>query len=124
MSGRGVLRILSDHQLGFWCPGCEEMHVVRVAGSAPWGFNGDYDRPTFTPSVLVTSGHYVDGQSGKDCWCTFEERTGRSSPFKCHRCHSFVTDGLIRFLGDCSHSLANQTVELKPFDLEALYGTD
>jgi hypothetical protein len=27
-------------------------------------------------------------------------------------CHSFVTDGRIQFLGDCTHALANQTVEL------------
>jgi hypothetical protein len=27
-------------------------------------------------------------------------------------CHSFVTDGKIQFLGDCTHALAGQTVEL------------
>jgi hypothetical protein len=31
-----------------------------------------------------------------------------------HRCHSFITDGKIEFLSDCTHSLAGQTVELKP----------
>jgi len=27
-------------------------------------------------------------------------------------CHSFVTDGRIQFLGDCTHTLAGQTVDL------------
>ena len=30
-------------------------------------------------------------------------------------CHSFVTDGRIQFLGDCTHSLAGQTVDLPEF---------
>ena len=100
----------------FMCPGCKEMHQVMVGdGPGPrWGFNGDYDRPTFTPSVLVKSGHYCSGQEGKDCWCTFEERLGRPAPTKCSVCHSFVRDGQIQFLGDCTHDLANQTVPLAP----------
>jgi hypothetical protein len=31
-------------------------------------------------------------------------------------CHSFVTDGKIQFLSDCTHSLANTTVEIPPWD--------
>ena len=27
-------------------------------------------------------------------------------------CHSFVTDGRIQFLADCTHPLAGQTVDL------------
>src|SRR5436309_254590 len=30
-------------------------------------------------------------------------------------CHSFVRDGLIEFLGDCTHPLAGRTVPLEPF---------
>ena len=30
------------------------------------------------------------------------------------RCHSFVTNGEIRFIGDCTHELAGKTVNLKP----------
>ncbi len=32
--------------------------------------------------------------------------------WKCVRCHTFITDGRIQFLGDCSHKLAGQTVDL------------
>jgi hypothetical protein len=27
-------------------------------------------------------------------------------------CHSFITDGFIQFLDDCTHPLAGQTVEI------------
>jgi len=27
-------------------------------------------------------------------------------------CHSFIRDGKIQFLGDCTHALAGQTVDL------------
>ncbi|MDQ1920559.1 DUF6527 family protein [Massilia pseudoviolaceinigra] len=94
-------------QLGglmFMCPGCEYSHVVHAAGEGwagpTWGFNDDGDRPTFAPSVLVTTGRAVDP--------TFVPEDGDPPEI----CHSFVTDGRIQFLGDCTHALAGQTVEL------------
>ncbi len=68
----------------FWCPGCEMVH----GPDHTWGFNGDIERPTFTPSIL--------------CNANFPES----------RCHSYVTDGKIRFLDDCHHALKGQTVDL------------
>jgi hypothetical protein len=86
------------------------MHVVGPG----WVFNGNYDRPTFSPSILVTSGHYAG--SGSKCWCTYnasEIAAGREpSGFKCSRCHSFVRNGQIQFLTDCTHKLAGKTVDL------------
>jgi hypothetical protein len=113
MNVRGVLRIIEGGSLGFWCPGCKEMHCV----SSSWSFNGDHDRPTFSPSVLVTSGHYVPlFRRGIDsCWCTYQAEEGEDpAPFKCQRCHSFVRDGQIQFLSDCTHELVGQTVPLSP----------
>jgi hypothetical protein len=100
--------------VAFWCPGCEEMHQVRTGGSAPWQFDGNVDRPTFSPSVLVTSGHFVAGNPHPDtCWCTYNrEHPDDPAPFKCARCHTFVRNGRIEFLGDCTHALAGQTVDL------------
>lgn len=75
----------------FRCPGCDDFHTIRVG---TWTFNGDLERPTFSPSVLV--------------------RYDVSPPNQ-HLsivCHSFVTDGQIQFLGDCTHALAGQTVDL------------
>jgi len=102
-----------DDRLAFRCPGCGYEHVISIGeGPGPrWGYNGNQDAPTFTPSVLVKSGHYVPDYRG-DCWCTFEQREGRPAPFKCGVCHSFVRDGMIQFLGDCTHELAGKTVPL------------
>lgn len=32
------------------------------------------------------------------------------------RCHSYVRDGKIEFLGDCFHDLKNTTVELPEYE--------
>ena len=50
------LRAMADGLVAFWCPGCDEAHTVRPrpAASPSWEFNGDGDRPTFAPSILVT----------------------------------------------------------------------
>jgi hypothetical protein len=108
----------------FWCPGCDEPHRIRVEGPHAWGYNGKPDAPTFTPSVLVTSGHYVPGHSGT-CWCEYRKRGDVPDVgFSCSRCHSFVTDGRIHFLPDCTHALVGQTVPLAewPADFPVVEG--
>lgn len=109
------LRRAEGDLLIFWCPGCQSTHQVHV-GPGGWGFNGDLSKPTFTPSVLVRSGHYMPERKSDRCWCTFnaerEAKGEKPAPFRCTHCHSFVTDGQIQFLGDCSHALAGQTVPL------------
>lgn len=110
MAARGVLRTIEGGALGFWCPGCQEMHVVNSG----WSFNGDFDRPTLSPSILVRGGHYAPGWQGPDCWCNYAARfpDAPAPSFKCDQCHSFVRDGQIQFLGDCTHQLAGRTVPL------------
>jgi len=75
----------------FYCPGCEISHVfyVGVPNYPSWIFNGNLDKPTFTPSLL---------------------NFGRI------RCHLFLTDGVLRFLSDCGHKLAGKNVSLVDFD--------
>jgi hypothetical protein len=113
MSARGVLRIAEDGRLLFMCPGCKEMHQVMVGdGPGPrWGFNGDYDRPTFTPSVRV-AGHKVIRDSDGN-WTGEWERDSAGNPVP-SVCHSFVRDGQIQFLGDCTHDLTGKTVRMEP----------
>lgn len=53
------------------------------------------ERPTFSPSILVTLRWSENDNTMKD-----------------DVCHSFVRDGQIQFLGDCTHKLANQTVPI------------
>lgn len=111
------INVMKNGYVGFDCPGCSDIHVIAVAPATDgtprpvWGYNGNPAAPTFTPSILARSGHHADGDT-KECWCSYEARFGRPAPFKCGICHSFVTDGMIQFLGDCTHVLAGQTVPL------------
>lgn len=115
MGVRGILRLGEGGHTLFWCPGCNEAHAVRVrddgqnVGGA-WGFNGNYDKPTFSPSVLVrgverlTEAEYDRVRAG--------EKVDKPQTV----CHSFVRDGQIQFLGDCTHSMAGKTVPIPRFD--------
>lgn len=101
--------------LTYWCQGCEETHQVQVGtGPGPrWGYNGNPDKPTFTPSVLVTSGHFCSHYKPSDhCWCTYNKENPDDVTHHCRRCHTFITDGMVQFLSDCSHGLAGQTLPL------------
>ena len=104
-------------QLQFFCPGCQRIHSIQV-GEGPgarWEFDGNYSAPTFSPSVLVRTGHYVDGTSSASCsLCARAAARGR--PSYCGICHSFVRAGRIQFLDDCTHALAGQTVGLPEID--------
>lgn len=104
MGARGVFRLAEGGRLLFWCPGCDGAHQVQVGdGPGPrWGFDGNYERPTLTPSINVT---YSGSDAGRD---------GAPPAI----CHSFVRDGQIQFLSDCTHALAGQTIPLKPFDVD------
>lgn len=82
------------------------MRVRTPGGQRPsWTWNGDPESPTFEPSILVSYNGSDAGQTDED---------GFKAPPAV--CHSFVTDGQIRFLGDCTHALAGRTVPLPPFE--------
>lgn len=105
--------------VSFRCPGCGYKHVLGIEGAPPaWGFNGDMDRPTLAPSIHVKQGHFCDGTPEADCFiCRRAKERGTTS--LCLVCHSFVTDGRIQFLGDCTHALAGQTINLPEIQNEA-----
>lgn len=99
----------------FHCPGCECAHGVTVNGQpnamgASWGWNGDLIRPTFTPSILVRGTVPITDEE--------RDRIMAGEPFEPAPvvCHSFVRDGKIEFLSDCTHKLAGQTVPLETWD--------
>ncbi len=87
MSGGAVMRPLSRKlctllgEPAHWCPGCGRLHLPSAA--AGWQWNGDSERPTFTPVM----------------------RQGL-------QCHYTLKDGVLRFFSDCAHELAGQTVPL------------
>ena len=121
MARIGVLRSVDNGCVLFHCPGCDHAHAVRIVpdGNKPyWTFNGDHERPTFSPSVLVTWGHHVPGYGrGPGPHCQFGcDDPDDGNPACCGVCHSYVRDGQIQFLGDCTHALAGQTVPLTARD--------
>lgn len=89
-----------------WCPGCQYLddeegvhgglHMLPVTGDKEkrptWDWNGDLVFVTLNPSILT--------------------RMKRDE--KEFVCHSFLKYGQWQFLGDCTHSLANQTVPMVP----------
>lgn len=94
----------SHNAVTFKCPGCGDHHTVNTDR---WTWNGSLDKPTFQPSLLVRAGHHAPSwKDGDSCWCKHDYG------FACYVCHSFITDGRIQFLSDCTHDLKGQTVEL------------
>lgn len=83
-----------------FCPGCRHEHVIH-AGEKGWKFNGDFQCPSFSPSLLVyPHEEFVDDED-------IESGT-RETP----RCHSVITNGNIAFCSDSTHELKGQTVPL------------
>lgn len=87
-----------NNDLVFHCPGCDEIHVVDQR----WAFNNDMDKPTISPSLLVR--YPIDGVD--------------------RICHSFIKDGAIQFLSDCTHKMAGTTVDIPDFEILHLNWTD
>lgn len=79
-----------------WCPACEEVHAYQVPR---WTFNGDLEKPSFTPSMLIRWGERIPDQEGK------HEGMGGI-------CHYFLTAGELAYCADSTHALAGKTVPL------------
>lgn len=85
--------------LAFYCPGCKYHHRVQIErgssnpGGPIWEWNGNMEKPTFSPSLGVNMG--TDQQ-----------------------CHLFVRDGRISYLYDSMHKLAGHEVGLIDLDKE------
>ena len=90
-----------------WCPGCNELHGFRTRAPQPrsgepsipsWTYNGNPEKPTFTPSLRYLR-HRAD------------------YPGCGPHCHIIVTDGKLQFCADCEHKLAGTTIDLLPIIL-------
>lgn len=83
----------------FWCQGCQSRHSLPTENGDPqrtWSFNGDLERPVFTPSVR--------------CWHPVLDDDDKPTGAQVTTCHSFVgcsgaKPGEIIFLSDCAHEL-------------------
>ena len=72
-----------EYQWQFNCAGCGYTHAITE--TIHW-FNQDVNKPTLTLSVLYRSGNIC--------------------------CHSYIKEGKIEYLSDCTHQLKGQTIEL------------
>lgn len=82
----------------FYCPACKRGHKVWL-GANGWEYNGNASAPTFWPSIKVESA----------------DELGPTI------CHSFVINGQIEYLADCTHAMRGQRrVQLEPWPEGAL----
>lgn len=87
------IHIIEENYIAFHCPGCGNSHGVTINGrrnasDATWTWNGNFDKPTFNPSV-----HCIG------------------------YCHSTITDGMITFDdNDTKHNLKGKTVEIPEWE--------
>lgn len=116
-----------DGYISFFCQGCNGPHRINViARDTPmpvWGWNGDMEKPEFTPSVLVRweepANLYEPEKMQADLAAKREK--GVPIPLAQRVCHSFVGNngaapGQIVFLSDCTHKLAGKVVDLPEWE--------
>ena len=76
----------------YWCEGCGYEHAFALLSEGGHHkFNGDLNNPTVVPSLVE------DNTPGR-------------------KCHSFIENGFIRYLGDCWHDLKGKIIELPDVD--------
>ena len=76
-----------------WCPGCQRNHVIYTDPRAQpnghfWTFDGNEERPTFSPSINIVG-----------------------------QCHYFIREGMIQYCSDSKHALAGITVPMPDLKL-------
>ena len=73
----------------FWDIGLGQPSAFYIRGDRGWQWNGDFEKPTVTPSILIKIGNTVS--------------------------HLFIRDGKIRYMLDCTHPMAGVTVDMVDF---------
>lgn len=84
--------------------------------SVVWSWNGDTEKPTLKPSIRTKSSRFTkEGEKQYEDWAArgypklSENHTFDSEDVICH---TWINDGFVIFLDDCSHELKGQTLEL------------
>ena len=100
--------------LAHYCPACETMHgfayITPQKNGAIWTFDGDFEQPTFTPSMHIKAGPWPE-----DC---------REKGNEYDVCHYFLTNGVINYLTDCTHKYAGQQILLTDVPAKYLSSVD
>lgn len=109
----GIVHRVEGGNLTIWCPGCKQAHVIFLVGPVKWEWNGSLDKPTFKPSLKVTHQTHVPPVTPEN----LAEYKSKPWPqtVKEDVCHSVITNGIIRFQGDCTHELRGKSMPLEPF---------
>ena len=93
-----------------WCRACEGMHLLLTS----WSFNGDLERPSFTPSFRHSFLQTVKA-NGEWTGEWVRDAEGKMVPGVCHY---ILTDGVLNYCSDCTHALAGKAVPLPPLPEE------
>lgn len=111
------LKFTKDGLVMFYCPGCKCHHGIYTEQSTPnpltgarWTWNGDSEKPTFAPSILVRG---TIPPTDVEVALIMSGQPFEPVPFVCH---SFVRNGQVEYLSDCTHELVGQTVTM--FDVD------
>lgn len=106
----------STGRLEFYCPGCHEAHAVSIHPSG-WSWDENPTTPTIAPSIKVSSLKLLKDENYRWTGGWVRDAQGKTIPTLCH---SYISEGEIQFLADCTHALANQTVPLPAWPGTAL----
>lgn len=87
-----------------WIVKCPASGFIDIPRDRNWKFDGNYERPTFTPSVNETR-----EKAGQ----TLEDLKAEKNPW---RNHVVIENGMIAYQGDCTHEWAGKTVEIPPLN--------
>jgi hypothetical protein len=85
-----------DPDYVFYCSGCKCDHGVWTYDwdGPKWLFNRNVDYPTVSPSIKITT----------------------PSPAGIKICHSFINNGQIQYLDDCTHEFKGKTIDLPDYE--------
>ncbi len=108
MPRAALIRDEAIHRVLVFCPACNYGHAFTVDAPAGhigrrWTWNGSLDKPSFSPAMEI------------------DQLNRSNGAVLVPRCHSFVFDGNIQFMPDCTHPLAGVTVELPEIDTASVY---
>lgn len=96
----------------FYCPGCDTHHMI----DDKWTYSGTDEKPTVRASVLSKWVKTPDPLPRDENGNLITGPDGRAVGAKNMVCHLFITDGNIKYLNDCTHNLAGETVPMEDIE--------
>lgn len=96
----------------FFTPGPYHFRLIPVilkgtrAGTGCWSWNGSLDKPTLKPSIIVKGTVPLTDEEAD------RVLAGEKIEPKPQICHTWITDGQVQFLSDCTHELAGKIIDL------------